>query len=68
MRSLTELEVLRDTCRGIESPVENMSIASSFNRDVLLYKNAFGQAPTEVRLDRDRCHFLQVIEAVRARR
>ena len=37
---------------------------SSINQDVLVYKNAFGQAPTEVRLDRGGYHFLQVIEGV----
>ena len=41
-----------------------MSIASSINQDVLRYKNAFGQARTEVRLDRGGYHFLQVIEGV----
>ena len=41
-----------------------MSIASSINQDVLLYKYAFGQAPTEVRLGRGGYHFLQVIEGV----
>ena len=38
-----------------------MSIASSINQDVLRYKNAFDQAPIEVRLDRGGYYFLQVI-------